>query len=406
MRRALFPLTALALIGGVLATPATAAIKAGTTCSKLNQVSVSAGYKYTCIKSGKKLVWSKGVKVAVSLPTQSPTASPIPSSTSVPSPKPSPTPTPSATPVDPEKLLEAKVNEYWTKWRANLLNTDPRVTVIVQAGYSKKWEEITLSATKYIMKIFEGNGLKLVQTPYWVYGDTEEFRKQAFDVYAQNAPCHPPYMPNLEEVIYCAIADIGAGGLRIGRDGQSMTGGYELTANDQKLLNYFIGHEMGIFYEAQAQYGDSPYTGIKDQIPSWIREGTAQMVGVLITNDLSNNQGSYLDMIQKVGMLPPKPTQICIKDLQMAEGKDKSWPDNCSHGMNFYAVQLLVANHGGLDALFKFDQTYGTNNDWPTVFKETFGISREDFYREWWTYLGIPKANWPEIKPPTPAEHY
>ncbi len=40
---------------------ATAAIKPGTACKKLGQISTSAGIKYTCIKSGKKLVWNKGV---------------------------------------------------------------------------------------------------------------------------------------------------------------------------------------------------------------------------------------------------------------------------------------------------------------------------------------------------------
>ena len=41
--------------------PATAAKKPGATCKKIGQIKTSAGIKYTCIKSGKKLVWSKGV---------------------------------------------------------------------------------------------------------------------------------------------------------------------------------------------------------------------------------------------------------------------------------------------------------------------------------------------------------
>lgn len=54
---------------------ATAAVKPGTACKKLGQISTSVGIKYTCIKSGKKFVWSKGVKAAVkSNPTTSPTA--------------------------------------------------------------------------------------------------------------------------------------------------------------------------------------------------------------------------------------------------------------------------------------------------------------------------------------------
>jgi len=40
-----------------------AAPKAGTACKKAGQTSTSAGIKYTCVKSGKKLVWNKGVAI-------------------------------------------------------------------------------------------------------------------------------------------------------------------------------------------------------------------------------------------------------------------------------------------------------------------------------------------------------
>lgn len=48
----------LAFIG-----PAEAVIKAGSKCTKLNATSTVSGKKYTCIKSGGKLVWNKGVIV-------------------------------------------------------------------------------------------------------------------------------------------------------------------------------------------------------------------------------------------------------------------------------------------------------------------------------------------------------
>ena len=48
--------------------PVNAAAKAGGTCSKAGITSVVSGKTYTCIKSGKKLVWNKGV--AVAKPTQ------------------------------------------------------------------------------------------------------------------------------------------------------------------------------------------------------------------------------------------------------------------------------------------------------------------------------------------------
>jgi hypothetical protein len=50
---------------GLLQPIATAAVKPGTVCKKVGQTSTSAGIKYTCIKSGKKLVWNKGVAIPV-----------------------------------------------------------------------------------------------------------------------------------------------------------------------------------------------------------------------------------------------------------------------------------------------------------------------------------------------------
>jgi hypothetical protein len=61
MRKVLAVLIAVSLLG---VTPANAAtVKAGTKCNKLKATTTVNGMKYTCIKSGNKLVWSKGVPV-------------------------------------------------------------------------------------------------------------------------------------------------------------------------------------------------------------------------------------------------------------------------------------------------------------------------------------------------------
>jgi hypothetical protein len=53
----------VALLSLTLATPAHAIVKAGSKCTKLNATSTVMGKKYTCIKSGGKLIWNKGVLV-------------------------------------------------------------------------------------------------------------------------------------------------------------------------------------------------------------------------------------------------------------------------------------------------------------------------------------------------------
>lgn len=59
--RKLFVLVLAASLLGV--TPAQAAVKAGSKCAKAGATATSAGKKFTCIKSGGKLVWNKGVTI-------------------------------------------------------------------------------------------------------------------------------------------------------------------------------------------------------------------------------------------------------------------------------------------------------------------------------------------------------
>jgi M6 family metalloprotease-like protein len=76
---------AVASLSLVIAPTSQAAVKAGATCTKVGAISQTATMKFTCMKSGKKLVWNKGV--AIAKPAPQPTASQAPT----------PTPSPTAT---------------------------------------------------------------------------------------------------------------------------------------------------------------------------------------------------------------------------------------------------------------------------------------------------------------------
>lgn len=86
--------TALVMVG---APSALSAGLAGSTCKNLGQKKVQSNKTYTCVKSGKKLVWSKGVAIAL----------------------PKPTPTPSPTPTTPKVLT---VEERWDATGSNALS--------------------------------------------------------------------------------------------------------------------------------------------------------------------------------------------------------------------------------------------------------------------------------------------
>ena len=76
MKRAFATIVIGSLVLTLNLSNAAAAVKPGTTCKKLGQISTTAGIKYTCIKSGKKLLWNKGVGTKSTSPNAPASSSP------------------------------------------------------------------------------------------------------------------------------------------------------------------------------------------------------------------------------------------------------------------------------------------------------------------------------------------
>lgn len=68
-------LSTLLLSLSVPLVPANAAVKAGGACKKAGIISVASGKTYTCVRSGNKLIWNKGVIAPVRKPSISPASS-------------------------------------------------------------------------------------------------------------------------------------------------------------------------------------------------------------------------------------------------------------------------------------------------------------------------------------------
>ena len=73
MRKKVLLFVVGALVLSLFTPIASAAVKPGTKCAKQGQTITYAAIKHTCVKSGKKLVWSKGVAVKKTLPAPTPT---------------------------------------------------------------------------------------------------------------------------------------------------------------------------------------------------------------------------------------------------------------------------------------------------------------------------------------------
>jgi len=97
-------------------------ITPGSACKVYQQRISYSNKSYVCIKSGKRLVWNKGVAVASPKPSVTPT--PIPTATPSPTPSPTPTPIPSPTPTPtPSPMID------YSQIKLSWINTDPLVVL-------------------------------------------------------------------------------------------------------------------------------------------------------------------------------------------------------------------------------------------------------------------------------------
>ena len=123
MRKKVVLLAVSALVLATITPFANAAVKPGTACSKQGQTITYAAIKHTCIKSGKKLVWSKGVKVSTPAPTPTPTVTPSPT----------PTPTPTAEPI----VLPTSFEDLYEKRKGVSLAAWQKSSEIIKSSRNK-----------------------------------------------------------------------------------------------------------------------------------------------------------------------------------------------------------------------------------------------------------------------------
>jgi M6 family metalloprotease-like protein len=64
------PLSLILILALISPINADAAVKAGANCKKAGETSTFAGKKYTCVKSGKKFIWNKGIKLLTPTPSK------------------------------------------------------------------------------------------------------------------------------------------------------------------------------------------------------------------------------------------------------------------------------------------------------------------------------------------------
>ena len=353
-----------------------AIIKTGANCSKMGISQVINGYKFTCIKSGKKLIWDKGAAVKKPTPTVSVSPSPIisnaPSPTASSSPTFSPTPIPSPTPAiqkevptprpsqsfstlyglaDPIELLAFNELTNYQKSQPELTSGSLQLDISPHA--SKELSDATyndlLRGVQFWQKYTSSN-----PKVHMVFAD-----RQDMDWFKDKMIAIQPNNTSWLDRIYNLAKE----------NPQSAYGGANGLDSNGNMLFFFLPGTatradspgwLGVGpheWTHQAQYTIS---GDINKAPCWFKEGQATYFGNAISNnELTSWATNWKTQVQSIKYDLPTFKVMAKTDLQKwFEAHELNMPNNvCGPDGAFIiggiAVEYLVGTYG-FDAINEF----------------------------------------------------
>ena len=376
MRKRVLVLLAVTLAMVSLEPVATAAVKPGATCKKVGQISTTAGIKYTCIKSGKKLVWNKGVTVKAA---PKPDVKPV-EPTPTPTPTATPTPTPTPTSSDPFAVYgkDAErfraVDEYGAKLVASRKKDAASLISILETPNDETVIRMTQNA-QFAYSVYE-QFMPLGFTPKWIVGESENWLR------SQVKDC-PNLAANLRP-------NSGAATCRLTLVWRA--GDVNDVVNNRNLMLVQGGHEIFHLYQ-QELWGQ--YWAVT---PDWLREGTASLgMGIILTHFEDRKFFPEYGAAHKVER-SPKDRNTCEAALDKWEKNESAlgfgFNNGREYGLGLVTNEFLIMKGHTLKDTLDVVKLTGTGIDFPTAFQQVYKISMAEYFKQLRAYLKTLDYGW------------
>ena len=377
MRKLLAGLVAVLSLSLVTAQLSVAAVTPGSKCTKVGATSTYNGKKYTCVKSGKKLVWNKGVAVAASNPT--PTA----------------TPTTAA--------------NYATLWEKYSWVKPTSSSSVVTAATDKFSAYVAVTRTNStVIKIAAQDGSD--QTLLGWIKDGANLVAKAFDYPKLSKPfleviafdrawlektyIENGYSANEAKNDRGRAFDEGAPAF-----GGSTTNTYNMgviTRNNSLVTDklgtmQMPGHEF--FHAVQERIsGGVPSPDGLGIAPQWFWEGPATFIGLQTAGYLG--WASYITEGRDFAVMRSNHPSTKSSLLSEVTKNTGSSTDPDPYGIGAIATEFLVANVG-IEKFMEVYKNIGKKKKFADAFKTATGVELTDFYtmfEEVRPVLGIPRS--------------
>ena len=235
--------------------PASAAVKAGAKCTKAGIKSVAGNKTFTCVKTGKKLVWNKGVLV-----------------------KPTPTPTPIV--IDKyENLVLRPVDKNWQKiykttfqnFLKSESNSTPIINYTLSPTVNKDFVEKTIAAYSRGMRLWT-NLYKQERPINWVIMSEKDYEWWRIQVpIAEGSQGDLSKWNNSTNLFgHCVLSVNAYCGYGVGPQNYKVIFYLVIGSARQDIELFVAHHESTHFYQSTFFHGNS-----NNVLPCWFTEGQA-----------------------------------------------------------------------------------------------------------------------------------
>ena len=358
MKRTLAILFTAVFLGSSVLLPAIASGKQGTPCKKLGHTSIYSGKKYTCVQSGKKLVWNQVINI------KKPTTNATPS--------PTPTPSPLIPPSQTEDDVSKKVNQIRIEVLQKPTSTIPNLIFLFQGATSSEIESKTKRSLLNAVAVYKKFGFNTTDGLILVARDIDWVKQELLKNQCNNGKS----IPDRPGFYYGRTCKDGNGVVTsVHWEAEKFSDGL-----DGLYFNHVIPHEY--FHQIQEQltaFGNADF-------PKWFWEGSAQF----FTNQAWtswNDTYSYLDWYHHWWTnLRPDLGPISCKNATISLMSDPGTPGVegiCAYSKGQLIVEYLVSKYG----LEKYRKLYIENSisgwmNFNIVFRKVTGEDLVSFYTE------------------------
>ena len=396
-----------------LAAPVQAANpKAGAKCTKAGATATSAGKKFTCIKSGNKLVWNKGIAIkAAPKPNLNPIFKPVePTPKPETSSSPTPAPTQAAVPIPPtrrEKAL-AEIKRIYDS-NSNYL---PAVKYIFSSDAPPNFAEMLKEVIPLASRFWSSEFTPTTEFPIFLGSPAsvewvnDEMKRYGHEIQIWT---RETIIKQGEKASRGDVVNNSRGAVTyyvIGKEAdRSIKTGNEL------LMRGFVAHEY-VHAVAVSIIGDR-----QKGIPGWSVEGSANFYGFAIAALMAEQPNAAMKKVNtenlrrsfyEQGALIPHSLNkdelfkavITSEKGGGGDGTTCAEPKILCYTAGALFTEVLVADHGHS----KFVEWWklSRKKNWEVAFEEVYGIQIDKWYEE----VGIPyvieqsKAAIPEVPAP------